>query len=172
VNREINRLAVTLDSIDGPWPAWDEPVGDRDIAVDQVTARALALGSGGLHALGAAVSRRRLPVLYRFSVRAAARALSGSDLARCQAALAAAVIASWDEREPRELMINFAPFHVAATRIGGDTAALFDWAASQAGADAAETLRLFGLRTDLTLEAFGWKEVTTTPGEIWFALGR
>jgi hypothetical protein len=59
VNREINRLAVALDSIDGPRPAWDEPVGDHDIAVDQVTARALALGSGGLPALGAAVSRPR-----------------------------------------------------------------------------------------------------------------
>jgi hypothetical protein len=66
-------------------------------------------------------------------------------------------------------MVNHAPHHVAATRVTGNAQALFDWAADQAGTANAETLRTFGARTDVTLEAFAWKEVTNSSG-TWFVL--
>jgi hypothetical protein len=129
----------------------------------------MKLGPGGLAALGAAVDQRRLPLLYRCSVRAASRAASAGDPLRCKAALAAAVVAEWNEHELRELMVNLAPHHVAATRVAGGAAPLFDWAADRAPAEIGKTLRSFGARTDVSLDAFGWKEVSSPTG-TWFAL--
>lgn len=170
MNREIERLARALDGIGDQSPGWDAPAGVRDVMAEEIFSEMLGLGAGGLRAVGAAVRRRRLPVICRFSVRVASRATSAAAPQRCKAALAAAVVAEWDEREPRELMINLAPHHVAATRAGGHAAALFDWAAGRAAPDIAETLRVFGTRTDVGLEAFGWKEVTSQ-GATWFVLG-
>jgi hypothetical protein len=65
-------------------------------------------------------------------------------------------------------MVNFAPHHVAATRIIGSAVRSFEWAARRTSHDdAGETLRRFGHRTDITLEAFGWTEADTRTGR-WF----
>jgi hypothetical protein len=129
-------------------------------------ARELGPG-GGFAALGAALPRRRLSSLYIYSVRAASRAAGAHDPERCRDALAAAVIAMWDEVDDRELMINPTPHQVAATRVAGSAAALFDWAAGRAPAHQAEALRASGRRTDVTLKAFGWTEVDRPTG-TWF----
>ena len=168
MNRQIQRLVAVFDGIRGGEPARDGPVGDVDRAMDRFIALARDLGSGGgLGSLGAALPRRRLPSLYRYSVRVASRAAAASDPDGCRAALAAAVIATWNEDDARELMINPTPHHVAATRVEGSAAALFDWAADRAPAQHAETLRAFGRRTDVTLKAFGWSEVDGPTG-TWF----
>jgi hypothetical protein len=170
-NSEIKRLVLVASRIGTRFPAWDEPLGSRDAAVDELMGLALWPGSAGLRGVRTAVSRRQLPALYRFSVRVASRAATAGDPALCRAAIAAAVIVVWDEGDPREVMISVAPHHVAATRVSGQAAIVFDWAASQAPAELAGTLRVFGLRTDVTLKAFGWTEVTN-PSGTWFARGR
>jgi hypothetical protein len=168
VNRQIQLLVAVFDGIRGHEPKRDGPVGDLDHAMDRFIALARDLGpGGGFGALGAALPQRRLPSLYRYSVGAASRAAADDDPDRCRDALAAAVIAMWDEADDRELMINLTPHHVAATRVAGTAAALFDWAADRAPAEQAETLRAFGRRTDVTLKAFGWNEVDGPTG-TWF----
>jgi hypothetical protein len=168
MNRQIQRLAGIFDGIGGDDPRWDDPVGDVDRAMDRFIALAQELGpGGGLPALGAAIRPRRRPSLYRYSVRAASRAGGKHDPDRCRAALAAAVIAVCDEDDARELMIDLTPHHVAATRVTGAATALFDWAADRAPSGIAETLRSFGARNDVTLEAFLWKEVVG-PSGTWF----
>ncbi len=168
MNRQVQRLVAVFDGVRGDEPKRDGPVGDTDRALDRFIALARELGPrGGFAALGAALPRRRLPSLYRYSVRAASRAAEAHDPDCCGDALAAALIAMWDEADDRELMINLTPHHVAATRLAGAAAALFDWAADRAAAHQAETLRAFGRRTDVTLKAFGWTEVEGPTG-TWF----
>jgi hypothetical protein len=169
MSRDVDRLVAILDAIDNKLPRWDDPANDGDVAVDALSDQALELAPGGLFALGAAITRRRRSLLYRYSVRAASRAVTTIDPHRAKAALAAGLVAEWHEHEPRELMINLAPHHVAATRVNGSATALFGWAAGHAAAESAETIRTFGTRTDVTLEAFGWKEVQH-PSGTWFVL--
>lgn len=169
MNGEVERLSASLDGIGDQLPGWDEPTGDRDLAVDRFIDEALNLNSGGLLALGAAVDRQRRPLLYRCSVRAASRAASTYDPARCKAALATLLITQHTPRDPRDLMVDLAPHHVAATRVIGQAGRLFEWAADQARAETADTLRAFGARADVSLEAFAWKEVMNSNG-TWFVL--
>ena len=62
-----------------------------------------------------------------------------------------------------DFMVGAAVHHHVALQLGQDPAVLFDEAAAYAG-PARELLQVFGRRQDVTLEAFGWREVATEGG--------
>ena len=84
-------------------PAWDAPDRDVDAMVDKLMDRAIELGRGGLAALGATTHKYRLSDPYRYSVRAASRAVNAHDQHRCRLARAPAVAAEWNEGDARDM---------------------------------------------------------------------
>lgn len=76
MNRDLERLVGLLGRVGEKMPPWDEAVGERDATVDRFSDALVQLDPGAFGALHAAIGRRRLPVLCRYSVRAAARAAS------------------------------------------------------------------------------------------------
>lgn len=170
MNHNTTQLARQLEEPAYGLPAWDAPITRADLDMDAVVDAAAALPAIAFEALASQVSVGVRPSLYRYSVRAASRAVADDDRRRCRAALGAALLAERDEMEPRELMVNFVPHHVAATRIIGSAVRSFEWAARRTSHDdVRETLRRFGHRTDITLDAFGWTEADTATGR-WFQL--
>jgi hypothetical protein len=62
-----------------------------------------------------------------------------------------------DVAEPRDVMVGFAPYFDCAQRIGFDPVALFDDAATDLGSAMKDLAHMFCRRSDVTIEAFGWK---------------
>ena len=65
--------------------------------------------------------------------------------------------------DARDFMVGTAVHYHVALQLGLDPAVLFDEAAAWAG-PAGDLLQAFGRRQDMTLEAFGWREVATEHG--------
>src|SRR5438046_2206426 len=61
--------------------------------------------------------------------------------------------------DDREMMLDFAPFHDAAARLGARPEEVFDLAADGLPADIGDLARRFGRRSDITLQVFGWRLV-------------
>lgn len=151
-------------------PAYDAPLGESDPAMDAVLGDIGYLSPHGLDSLARRLDGDGRRSLYRYSVRAASRSSAIGAVTLVELALLAALLAEWYETEPRDLMVNFTPHHVAASQVEGSARRLFEWIAGKGAPDATSgTLRTFGRRTDVTLDAFGWRELPG-PGMVWFAL--
>ena len=66
--------------------------------------------------------------------------------------------------DPRDLMVNLAPYYDCASRLGLDPTSVFDEAATAGPGRLGETVRSFGRRDDITLEAFGYALVDEADG--------
>jgi len=71
------------------------------------------------------------------------------------------------DEDPRDLMVGLAPFADAARRLGLDVSDLFERAAAGSGGRHAELIREFGRRSDVTLDAFGWRIVELPEGPAY-----
>jgi hypothetical protein len=106
---------------------------------------------------------RRQVALGRFGVRCAAVALRENSPALLRIGLITIALAESDG-DPRDLMVTVAAHHHVARQLDLAPAELFDEAASYADPDTADVLRVFGRRTDVTLQAFGRRQVDTPDG--------
>jgi hypothetical protein len=81
----------------------------------------------------------------------------GGPLARC--------LATAQDADDRDVMIQLALHYVVAQRLGLSPVVVFGQVADRLpGGWLPELLRGFGDRQDITLEAFGWQELTTAEG--------
>lgn len=106
---------------------------------------------------------RQRVALGRFGVRCANVALRERSAATLRTGLIAIALAEFDG-DPRDLMITVAAHHHVARELGLAPAELFDEAAAYADPDTADLLRVFGRRTDVTLQAFGRRLIDTPEG--------
>jgi hypothetical protein len=110
-----------------------------------------------------ALTDRQRTIVGRYGVRAATLALREHSIPRLRSGLIALVLSGSAARDERDFMVGAAVHHHVARQLGRDPAVLFDDAAAYAG-PAKELLQAFGHRQDVTLEAFGWREVATEHG--------
>jgi hypothetical protein len=108
---------------------------------------------------------RQQVALGRFGVRCAAVALREHSPALLRIGLITIALAESDG-DPRDLMVTVAAHHHVARQLGLEPAEIFDEAASFADPDTADVLRLFGRRVDVTLQAFGRRQVDTPDGPL------
>jgi hypothetical protein len=79
--------------------------------------------------------------------------------------LAMALGAAADVPDDRDLMIGLALPHVAANQLGAQPIRVFETAAARFDEGwLPELLRVFGARVDVTLAAFGWRQILTDGG--------
>lgn len=106
--------------------------------------------------------------LGRYGTRQTTIALRRRSLDHLVDALTATALAAATDAErgdPRDLMVALSLHHVVAREIESDPAALFAQVADRLpGTPIADLLREFGRRGDVTLTAFGWKQVQTEDG--------
>jgi hypothetical protein len=95
----------------------------------------------------------------------ALRARSSAPLTDGLAELLARVDA--ERVDDRDVMLALAPLHDCARRLGLDPVAVFDAAAAHAPARLAPVVRVFGRRTDITPDAFGFAVVATAKGPMY-----
>lgn len=137
----------------------DHPMSEIDEILDSAIALARRLDADDrltVSELADASVRRRL---VTYAVRCASRALAQNSVGLCSAGLLARVLAidpKLGSEDSRDWMVSLAPLHVAAQASKHGSAALFEQHAELAPAPVSETLKIFGRRTDVSLEAFGW----------------
>lgn len=109
---------------------------------------------------------RDVLVLGRYGARQPAIALRTNSPARLHdALLATAICQSRRESDPRDVMVGMALHHHVARQMGLDPAAVFEQVAGcLSDGPIRELLRTFGDRNDVTLTAFGWRQVDTADG--------
>jgi hypothetical protein len=110
-----------------------------------------------------ALTDRQRTIIGRYGVRAATLALRERSIPRLRSGLVALVLSGSAASDARDFMVGAAVHHHVALQLGLDPTVLFDEAAAYAG-PAAEALRAFGRRQDVTLERFEWREVATEHG--------
>ncbi|MCW2914190.1 MAG: hypothetical protein JWN52_2258 [Actinomycetia bacterium] len=118
------------------------------------------------------LNRRQRTVLARYGHRTATQALherSGDLLRGGLIAIALATTGSDDDF--RDVMIGIALHHHVARELGLTPSRVFDEAAAYAEPAVNELLRSFGRRTDITLVAFGWREIQTAHGPRFIPAG-
>jgi hypothetical protein len=79
---------------------------------------------------------------------------------------AAAAEASLGE-DFRDVLVGLAPYFDCALRLGLDPVELFESAAASAGKELRQTMITFSRRTDVTLQAFGWRLVEAPDGPCY-----
>jgi hypothetical protein len=167
VNREINDLVAGLAAPKEP-PAWDAAPGEWDLGCERFAAGLMDKAPSAARAAAGLMTARQVRLLARCSVRTAGQALGLGSEELCRRALLMLVVS---HRAPlvdeRDVMVFIAPHHIAATTVEGSAARLFGWAADRGALDHQKVYRDFGARSDVTLEAFGWKLVPRD-GHDWF----
>jgi hypothetical protein len=106
-------------------------------------------------------------MLGRYGCRAATLALREGSLDRLSEALLASALGSADENrnDPRDVMVGLALHFDFARRLGGSPPVIFNEVADRfAECPIADLLKEFGARTDVTLEAFGWRLIDSDTG--------
>lgn len=79
--------------------------------------------------------------------------------------LSMALGAAVDPGDDRDLMVSLALPHTAATNLGLRPAEVFQTTAVRFEEGwLPDLLHVFGARTDVTLAAFGWRQITTPEG--------
>jgi hypothetical protein len=114
----------------------------------------------------AGLQESALLALGRYGVRAVTFALRERSIERLRNGLTASAVAALGSGEDsRDVIVGIALHHVTAQRLGYDTTALFDEVAHRLpDGVTSQLLVMFGARSDVTLEDFGWSEVTTATG--------
>jgi hypothetical protein len=115
--------------------------------------------------LGSMVDRDAV-ALGRYGARSVTVALRrGSAALLRDALLATAIAGAVRTGDDRDLMVGLALDYFVAQQLGLVPAELFDDVASSLpGGGVADLLRAFGVRADITLEAFGWLPVESADG--------
>ena len=72
-------------------------------------------------------------------------------------------VADW-----RDLVLDLAPYHDCARRLGVDPKVLFEWVARQLHADVAATVRALGAREELDPAEFGFTLVDDPDGPRYY----
>ena len=92
--------------------------------------------------------------------------LRAGDLGRVESDLIDLLVTGEEEwaKDDRDLMMALAPHHDCARRLGADVPALFGRAAAAGPAGLHELVEVFGRRTDVTPEAFGFCVEETAEG--------
>jgi hypothetical protein len=67
----------------------------------------------------------------------------------------------------RDVLVGLAPYYDCARRLGIDPIRLFDTLAESVGDGMRETVRTFARRTDISLEAFGWRLLESADGPCY-----
>ncbi len=98
---------------------------------------------------------------------AAGAALRSQSVTDLEAGLRDALTAHHGFRDARDVMLDLAPLHDAARRLGADPTALFERAAAGLPADVSELAQTFARRPDVTLAAFGWSLVDGPDGPAY-----
>lgn len=111
----------------------------------------------------AGLRNRQRAVLGRYGFRAATVALRQRSPALLRTGLIAIALEDVNI-DPRDLMVTVAAHHHVAHQLGLAPAEVFDEAASFANSDTASVLATFGRRTDVTLEAFGRRQIDAPEG--------
>jgi hypothetical protein len=68
----------------------------------------------------------------------------------------------------RDLLMDLAPYHDCARRIGLDRRVLFEWIARKLPADVAGTVRALGNREEISPEEFGFTLVDEADGPRYY----
>jgi hypothetical protein len=110
------------------------------------------------------ISTHQRQVLGRYSLRSTMLAVRERSTQRLLTGLVAYAVATPRVHDPRDEMVALALHHSTATALGVRPATLFDQAAASARPELADLFRVFGRRTDVTPEAFGWRQVATHDG--------
>lgn len=105
-------------------------------------------------------------ILGRYGARHPTIALRNASTAQLVDALLATAIGQVRRgSESRDAMVSLAVHHFVARQLGDDPAAIFAAvAALLPDGPVPDLLREFGVRHDVTLEAFGWQQVLTPDG--------
>jgi hypothetical protein len=92
--------------------------------------------------------------------------MSARDVSALEADLVDMLVTGEEEwiKDERDLMVALAPYHDHARRLGADVPALFDRAAAAGPASLREVVEVFGRRTDVTPQAFGFRVEETPDG--------
>ncbi|GAC1320468.1 MAG: hypothetical protein NVSMB22_04890 [Chloroflexota bacterium] len=110
------------------------------------------------------VTRDRERILGRYAHRASVLAMRAGSPRHLRAGLLANCLIDRQIPDWRDELVFFAPYVHVAHELGVDPTALFDEAATHAVPALASIMQTFGRRTDITLRAFGWREVATPDG--------
>jgi hypothetical protein len=103
-------------------------------------------------------------VLGRYALRAPMLALRTKSPRHLSAGLLAHSLLRRRVTDWRDDLVFFAPYTHVARLLGVDVVAIFDEAATHAVPDLSGIMRTFGRRTDVSLAAFGWRQVDTPDG--------
>src|SRR5262245_44329406 len=150
---------ISLDQYKRHGVAWE--IDDRIMALARGFERATAAQRAELRA---GLTRGEGGVLGRYGHLAAGLALGERSEARLNSGIVCAAMAASASDDPRDVMVNIAPHHFTADELGVPVVELFDRAAEFAEEGVRDLFRDFGRRTDITLEAFGWRVVADGAG--------
>lgn len=158
----VEHLGPLLDTVDlseyyGPASALDEAIAQ--MLLDLTYGPAAEWG-----AFADSLTEQRRRVLGRFALRASVLALRTGEPRYLDAGLLAHCAVTRAVMDWRDDLVAFAPYVHVARALGLDVRTLFNDAAVHAVPDLADVMRTFGRRTDVTLGAFGWRQVETPDG--------
>ncbi|MCP3867922.1 MAG: hypothetical protein GY703_07475 [Gammaproteobacteria bacterium] len=152
----------------------DHPLNEIDEILDSAISLVRNLNTDDRRAVSELLDDTVRSRVGTYMVRCASRALADKSVGMCETGLMAYLLIidpRSDKTDPRDLMVSLAPLHVAAQGSNIDPATLFDQYAAFAPDHISKTLRDFGQRTDVTLEAFGWALSNNLPIR-WIILSR
>jgi len=155
---------VPLEDFYGPPCAMDDAIAMLLIA--------LADGpDGDWETFHRSLTEQRRRVLGRFALRAPMVALRARNARHLYSGLLAHCLIRRTVTDWRDDLVFFAPYvHVART-LCQDVSALFDKAALYAAPDLATIMQKFCRRQDITLGAFGWRQIDTADGPTFESVG-
>ena len=116
------------------------------------------------------LTEQRRRALARYAHRAPMVAMQTSEAAHLDAGLVAHSLLRQRVSDWRDDLVFFAPYHHVARALGLDPATLFNRAAAVAAPDLAEVMRTFGRRRDVSLGAFGWRQIDAPGGPTFESL--
>jgi hypothetical protein len=110
------------------------------------------------------VGEQRRRVLGRYTLRAPMLAVRARAPDHVHTGLFAYTLIRRHVSDWRDDLVAFAPYHHVARLLGLSPQTLFDDAAEYAVPELAQVMQTFGRRTDVTLGAFGWREIEIGDG--------
>jgi hypothetical protein len=96
--------------------------------------------------------------------RAATLSVRENSRSRLLSGLVGTAIANYEIPDKRNVEVALAIFHHCTRRLELDPAQIFAEAASFAAEEIGRRMRDFGMRTDITLQKYGWREFITPKG--------
>ena len=158
----VDKATVALETVD--LDAYYGPVTAADDAIAAIGRMCADASPDQRRAFSEGLSWHARRVLGRFALRAPMLALQLRDQSRLREGLLLHGVLEQKMGDWRDDMVGFALYHYAARQLGLDPIELFDEAARYAIPELAALMNKFGRRSDITLNAFGWRRVETPDG--------